>query len=415
MDDTNQRQTTVIVGGGQAGVEVAFALRQNDYDGRIVLIGEEPELPYRRPPLSKAYLDGSMARESLTIRKPPMLEKAQIECRTGIRVQSIDREARRVELSDGEWLDYTDLVLATGARARRLGEAVDQFSNVHYVRTLADIDRLKPSFVEGARVAVIGGGFIGLEAAAAAVKGGLQVTVIEMADRLLQRVVDSEMSEFFAAAHAKRGVEVLTGVGAQAWEGDEQLQTITLTDGRQLTLDLVIVGIGVVPDTDLAEAAGLQTNNGIVADLYSRTSDRHIYAIGDCANHANGFLGHAARLESVPAAQEQARTAARSIAGQEQPHDAVPWFWSDQFDLKLQMAGLLGGHDQVVSRGSAEEDSFVRFYMRGDVIRCAHSVNRPREFAQIRKIIAAGSAVDLAKLSDDDCAVTDAVRAVDAG
>lgn len=412
MDDTTTLTTTLIVGGGQAGIEAAFALRQNGYEGRIQVVGEESELPYRRPPLSKAYLDGSMARESLTIRKSPMLEKAGVECQTGQRVTAIDRDHRRVTLADGQVMDYDDLILATGARVRRLGGGVDAAHNVHYIRTVADIDRLKPELRGGARMLVVGGGFIGLEVAASAVKAGMNVTVIEMADRLLQRVVDAPMSSYFESAHRQRGVQVFTAVGIEQWHGDDVINAVTLSNGTRLDVDLVVVGIGVVPDTSLAEACGLAVDNGILADAFSRTTDPHIYAIGDCANHANRFLGHAARLESVPAAQEQARTAARSICGVEQPHDAVPWFWSDQFDLKLQMAGLLGAHDQMVVRGQREDDSFVVFYLQGGAIQCAHAINRPREFAQIRKLIAARTPVDVTQLADDGHPVADAALEV---
>lgn len=411
MDETQNRPTTVIVGGGQAGIEAAFALRQNGYEGRVLVFGDEEELPYRRPPLSKAYLDGSMARESLTIRKPAMLEKANIECKTGLRVTAIDRQVRKVTLSDEATIGYDDLILATGARVRRLGEPADAAANVHYIRTLADIDRLKPSFEAGKRLLVVGGGFIGLEAAASATKAGLDVTVVEMGDRLLQRVVDAPMSAYFEQAHLRRGVQVLTGTGIDEWQGGGQVQSVTLTNGKCLQVDVVVVGIGVIPETELADAAGLTVDNGIVADAYSRTNDPHIYAVGDCANHANRFLGHAARLESVPAAQEQARTAARSICGQDEPHEAVPWFWSDQFDLKLQMAGLLGAHDQTVLRGTRDEDSFVVFYLQAGIIAAAHAVNRPREFAQIRKLIAARTPVDGDKLADEACAIADAAQA----
>ena len=408
MNGDAKATTTIIVGAGQAGAEVAFSLRQLKYEGRIVVIGDEPVLPYRRPPLSKAYLQGEIERDALLIRQPGMYEKFDVECLTALRVEAVDRPAKRVSLSDGTVMRYTHLVLATGGRVRKLGSPVDDFSNVHYIRTLADIDRLQPDLVAGKRLLVVGGGFIGLEAAAVAAKRGLDVTVVEMAERLLQRVVAPELSAFYEAAHARRGVTIHTGAGVSHWEGDDVVRRVDLSDGSSVGVDLVVVGIGVLPETALAESIGLEVDNGIVANEISQTSDPAILAVGDCANHANVFLGRSARLESVPAAQEQGRTAARTILGDPEPHAAVPWFWSDQFDLKLQMAGLTTDYDDAVLRGRPEDEAFGVFYLKDGVLISGHMVNRPKDFGQTRKLISTRQAMDPAKLSDESCPLPDA-------
>jgi 3-phenylpropionate/trans-cinnamate dioxygenase ferredoxin reductase subunit len=396
-----QSETVVIVGAGHAGAELVATLRQNSYSGRIILIGEEPELPYRRPPLSKTYLSGDASRDSLLIRSAAAYEKLQVECWTGVQVCAIDRQHHSVMLSDGREQVYHKLVLATGGRARKLDDLGAQKPNVHYIRTLADIERLKLDFAVGKRLLVIGGGYIGLEAASVGIKGGLQVTVLEAAPRVLARVAAPEISAFYERAHRARGVDLRTGVSVQAFHGDQQVESVLLSDGSELPVDLIIVGIGILPNDELARQAGLEVDNGIVVNAYAQTVDPDIFAVGDCAEHVNGFLRRHIRIESVPSAQEQARTAAHTICGKDMPHTAVPWFWSDQFDLKLQMVGLSQGYDQLVLRGDVASESFCAFYLRNGVVLSVDAVNRPQDFMIAKRLVAERAQVDPQALADE--------------
>lgn len=397
----SQSETAVIVGAGHAGAELVATLRQNGYPGRIILIGDEPELPYRRPPLSKTYLSGEASRDSLLIRSAAAYDKLQVECWTGVQVLSIDRQQRRITLNDGRVQAYDKLVLATGGRARRLDDPAAQKPNVHYIRTLADIERLKPDFAAGKRLLVIGGGYIGLEAASVGIKGGLQVTVLEAAPRVLARVAAPEISAFYEGAHRSRGVDLRTGTSVQAFQGVERVESVLLSDGSELPVDLVIVGIGILPNDQLAREAGLEIDNGIVVDSYAQTADPDILAVGDCAQHINGFLSCYIRIESVPSAQEQARTAAHTICGKNLPHIAVPWFWSDQFDLKLQMVGLSQGYDQLVLRGDVTSESFCAFYLRKGVVLSVDAINRPQDFMVAKRLVAERVRVDPLALADE--------------
>lgn len=394
-------ETTVVVGAGHAGAELVSALRQKGYTGRIILIGEEAELPYHRPPLSKAYLSGEASRESLLIRSVAAYEKLQAECWTGVQVLSIDRQAHTVSLSDGRVQPYDKLVLATGGRVRRLDAPAAQRPNVHYVRTLQDIDRLKPMFSAGRRLLVIGGGYIGLEAAAVGIKSGLSVTVLEAAPRVLARVAAPEISAFYERAHRSRGVDLRTGVSVLDYLGGERVEAVRLSDDSELELDLIVVGIGILPNDELARESGIEHDNGILVNEFAQTSDPDILAVGDCANHVNAFLGRCVRIESVPSAQEQARTAAATICGNPAPHAAVPWFWSDQFDLKLQMVGLSQGYDQLVLRGDVEAESFCAFYLKNGVVLSADAVNRPQDFMVAKRLVASRAQVSVEALADE--------------
>lgn len=398
-------ETTVIVGAGQAGSDLTTALRQIGYTGRIVLIGDEQAPPYRRPPLSKAYLAGDIEEEALYLKPLATFAKQNVELRTGVKVAAIDRHAHTVTLEDGESIKYDKLALTTGGRARRLPLPGAEKPNVHYVRTLADIDRLKAQFKPGARLVIIGGGYIGLEAAAVGIKKELSVTLVEALPRLLARVTGPELSQYYLEVHRRHGVDIRLGAGVQALEGDELVETVVLQDGTRLRADLVIVGIGLIANTELAEQAGLEVDNGVIVDLYAQTSDPDIVAAGDCTNHENGFLGRRIRLESVPNASEQARVAAASICGQKVPHAGVPWFWSDQYDLKLQMVGISQGYDNVVIRGSMAADNFAAFYLKDGVVISLDTVNRPQDFMIGKKMVAARLVVDPAILADESASL----------
>lgn len=393
--------TTVIVGAGQAGSDLTTALRQMGYTGRIVLIGDEQAPPYRRPPLSKAYLSGEIGEDALYLKPLATYEKQNIELRTGVKVTSIDRHAHTVTLDNGEVIKYDKLALTTGGRARRLPLPGAEKPNVHYVRTLEDIARLKEQFKEGARLVIVGGGYIGLEAAAVGIKKGLKVTLVEALPRLLARVTGPELSQYYHGVHTAHGVDIRLGAGVQALEGGDTVENVILQDGTRIPADLLIVGIGLIPNTELAEQAGLAVDNGVLVDLYAQTSDPDIVAAGDCTNHENGFLGRRLRLESVPNASEQARVAAASILGQKVPHAGVPWFWSDQYDLKLQMVGLSQGYDQVVIRGSMAANNFSAFYLKDGVVISVDCVNRPQDFMMGKKLVGGKVKVDPAVLADE--------------
>ncbi|SFF66327.1 3-phenylpropionate/trans-cinnamate dioxygenase ferredoxin reductase subunit [Fontimonas thermophila] len=394
-------KTVIIVGAGQAGAELASQLRRHGYRDRIILIGEEPYPPYRRPPLSKTYLTGEANLESLYLQRLEFYEKQGIECRFGTGVETIDPAARVLRLFDGTRLSYDKLALTTGGRNRRLSVPGADKPNVHHIRTIADVERLKPAFAAARRLVIIGGGYIGLETAAAGIKKGLCVTVLEALPRILARVTAPEISAFYQRVHRARGVDLRTGVGVQALEGKDKAEHVVLTDGTRLSADLVIVGIGLIPNTELAEVAGLDVSNGIVVDRHALTSDPHIVAAGDCANHENVFLGRRVRLESVPNALEQARVAAATLVGKPRVHDAVPWFWSDQYDIKLQMVGLSQGYDTLVIRGDPDTESFLAFYLKDGVVISADAVNRSQEFMVVKSMVAARSAIPAEKLSDE--------------
>jgi 3-phenylpropionate/trans-cinnamate dioxygenase ferredoxin reductase subunit len=391
----------VIIGAGQAGGELAMELHRLGFTGRITLVGEEDAVPYKRPPLSKAYLSGAMTLEQLYVVPPAAYEKAGIEFIGGARVMRIDRANKRVELADGRKLPYDKLALATGGRPRPLPIPGADRPNVFLVRTIADVDAMRPYCTEGKRVVIVGGGFIGLEAAAVAIKLGVKVTVLESLPRVLARVTAPEVSAFFEQAHRQAGVDLRTGVQIKAFEGTPRVTHVVLGDGSRLEADFVVAGIGLIPNTELAQDAGLTIDNGIVVDEYARTSDPDIVAAGDCANHPNEFAGRRLRLESVQNAMEQGRIAARTLAGKLEPYRVVPWFWSDQYDLKLQMVGLSTGYDRVVLRGNPAKRAFTAFYLREGRVIAADSISKMADFGIAKKLVADAVQADPAKLADE--------------
>jgi len=396
----------VIVGAGQAGADAAAALRMAGHEGEIVLIGDEPSLPYARPPLSKAFLAGDADEESLLIRSPSVYEANRITVRAGTAVVRIDRAVREVVLACGERLGYDRLVLATGGAPRRLD--VPEFAraaNVLTLRTLADAAVLREHLRPGARAVILGAGYVGLEIAAAARARGLEVTVVEVAPRVLARVTSPVVSAFFERIHREEGVEIITGATVEGYEVAEHgdVTGVRLAGGRVLPGDVVLLGVGMVPRTELAAQAGLQVDNGIVVDDRMRTTDPDVFAIGDVSSHPDPRDGGLRRLESVPNASEQARIVASVITGSPRPYDAIPWFWSDQYDLKLQTAGLATAYDDFVVRGDPDDGRLLTvLYLRGHVVIAADTVNRPADFAAARKLIAAGKPVDLDVLRDPE-------------
>ena len=351
----------VVVGGGQAGASAVARLRSLGHTGALTLIGEEPVPPYQRPPLSKAYLTGEMEEERLFLRPAAFYADQGIDLVTGVRVAGIDRAAQTVDLGDRA-MGYDALILTTGAVPRRLPAAVGgDLAGVHVLRDLADVNAMRPSFVPGARLLVVGGGYIGLEAAAVARKLGVAVTLIEMAPRILQRVACPETSDYFRALHQGHGVTVLEGIGLTRLLGGGRVTGAVLSDGREIACDFVIAGVGVVPDTALAVQAGLAVDNGIATDGMGRTSDPHIWAAGDCASFL--WRGGRARLESVQNAIDMAEAVAANVLGAKDlgagvAYDPKPWFWSDQYECKLQIAGLNTGYQDVVTRRAGDGTSF---------------------------------------------------------
>lgn len=399
--------TAIIIGAGHAGGELAIALRNEGWEGRILLLGEEAHLPYHRPPLSKAYLAGSVEKTSLSIRPQLAYDKANVEFFGNVRVVRIDRANKRLELADGKQLAYDKLAIATGGRPRPLAvpnaAAAERCANFHYLRTLDDVELIRAQMAPGKRLAIVGGGYIGLEVAAAAVAQGLQVTVLEALPRVLQRVTAAELSAYYERKHREAGVDIRTGVLVADLElTDGAVSAVLCADGSRLEADLVVVGIGLIANTELAAEAGLAVDNGILVDEYARTDDPDIHAAGDCTNHPNPVLGRRLRLESVPNALEQSRVAAAAMAGKlHKSYASVPWFWSDQYELKLKMVGLSQGFERLVLRGDPLSDSFSAFYLKDGKVLAADTVNRPQDFIAAKRLVAEGILVTAEQLADD--------------
>ena len=388
----------LIVGGGHAAGQGAASLRQSGYDGELIVVCDEPHIPYQRPPLSKQYLAGEHGLDRVYLRPEAFYQGRGIELRSGRRATEIDVKAKTVVLDDASTLAYDKLLLATGARVRKLDLPGGALSGVHYLRNIADADNIKADMAPGRRVTIVGGGYIGLEVASVAVQAGLSVTVLEMEDRILKRVASAEMSAFYHALHTDAGVDIRTGASAQHFAGNERVEQVVCADGMEVASDLVVVGVGVAPNIELAQSAGLTCENGILVDERCATSAPDIYAAGDCTNHPNPILGRRLRLESVPNAMEQSRVAAANLAGQEKVYANVPWFWSDQYDLKLQMVGFSTDGDSHVVRGDPAARKFVMFYLKDDVLIAADAVNAPREFMTCRQLV--GRSVDARQLAD---------------
>ncbi len=387
----------VVIGAGQAGAALVARLRAGGHAGAITLIGAEPAPPYQRPPLSKAYLMGEMEAERLWLRSAEFYAEQDITLRLGQPVTAIDPAARTVTLG-GETVAYDQLALTTGSHPRRLPAAIGgDLPGVYTVRTLADVDAMKAEFAPGRRLVIVGGGYIGLEAAAVAAKLGLDVTVLEMAPRILQRVASPETSDYVRALHTAHGVKILESTGLDRLLGDRRVTGVRLASGAELPADFVIVGVGILPGTALAEAAGLAIENGIKTDDYGRTSDPHIWSAGDCASFP--WAGGRLRLESVGNAIEQAEMVADNMLGKVTPYTAHPWFWSDQYDTKLQIAGLNTGYDRIVTRGPAGE-AVSFWYYRGDTLLAVDAMNDPRAYMVGKRLIEMGKSPDPAAIAD---------------
>ncbi len=395
----------VIVGAGQAGFQVAASLRTEGYEGPIALIGDEPNLPYQRPPLSKGFMAGKQNIESTALRPLAFYQSHRIELVTGSKVAGIDPLGRSVRLASDSRLPYETLVLAVGARNRLLPVKGADLDGVCYLRTDAEAVDIQQRIQHARNIVVVGGGFIGLELAAAARTLGKSVRVLELQPRLMPRVVSPILSDFYRDVHAGQGVEISLGVALSEIVGQQgKVSEVVLSDGSVRPADLVLVGIGVVPNVELAIDAGLGVSNGIVVDERLRTGNESIYAIGDCTDHPNPFAdpmaGGRVRIESVQNAVDQAKCVAAAIVGHAQDYRAVPWFWTDQFDIKLQMVGLSGGFGQVVARGELESRKFSLFYFRNGRLAAIDSVNRPGDHLAGRKLIGAGTGITPEQAAD---------------
>jgi 3-phenylpropionate/trans-cinnamate dioxygenase ferredoxin reductase component len=401
--------TILIIGGGQAGAQAVDTLRRGGFSGRLVLICDEPQLPYQRPPLSKKYLAGELAEDRLLFRHRSFYDEHHVELKLGVPAARIDPAARRVTLAGGEELAYDRLLLCVGAKSRELSCPGAELPGVHYLRAIADVAAIRAGLKPGARALIIGGGYIGLETAATARAMGCAVTVLEMADRVMNRVVASSVSEYFAHEHRAQGVKIICNTRVVRLEGAGRVERVVCADGSTHEADLLVVGVGAVANTELASAAGLHCDNGIVVDEYCRTSDAAIYAAGDCTNHPSLRFEMRVRLESVDNAFEQAKTAALNILERATVHDRVPWFWSDQFDNKLLIVGLSQGFDQQVMRGDPATRSFSVCYLKGGELLALEAINHAKDYMAARKLIADRARPDINKLADPQIALKEAV------
>ena len=388
----------VIIGAGQASAVAAATLRKEKYTGTIRILGDESQPAYDRPPLSKYYLAGEMELPKLLIRPEEFYADNDIDLHTNTTVASIDAEAKQVVTAADEVFDYDKLVIATGSRARRLNLPGSDLEGIFYLRTLDDVDLIRQAMGSGKRLCVIGGGYVGLEVAAVASVAGLDVTVIETQDRILQRVTTPEMSDYYHNLHVERGVNIMLNKAVTGFEGTGSVSKVLCGDDS-VDADLVIIGVGIVPNIEIAENAGIDCDNGILVDDHGQTSNPDIYAAGDCTNHPNRLLGRRLRLESVPNAIEQARVACSNRLGGDLEYASIPWFWSDQYELKLQMVGFSSDGEESVVRGDKSTNSFAVFHLKGGCVVAVDAVNSSKAFMLGKRLY--GKSVDAALLADE--------------
>jgi 3-phenylpropionate/trans-cinnamate dioxygenase ferredoxin reductase subunit len=398
----------IIIGASHAAAQLVSSLRQEGWEGKISLIGDEPNLPYHRPPLSKAFFVGEKTEDELLIRAADFYDKNNVDLLLGSRVTKIDRDAKKITLEDGAEIAYTKLALTTGARVRKIPFTGCELAGVFYMRDLNDVKQTHKFTGPGKSAVIIGGGYIGLETAASLRKIGMNVIVIEAMERVLQRVTAPEVSAFYTRVHTEESVDIRTQAGVDAIVGEKHVTGVRLADGTTVPADLVIIGVGVIPNIELAEEAGLTIDNGIAVNEFATTNDPDIVAAGDCTNHYNPIYDRKLRLESVQNATDQAKIAAKSICGKPEVYNALPWFWSDQYDLKLQIAGLSQGFDQVIIRGNSEQGrSFAAFYFSEGRFIAVDAINRPKEFMMSKRALTSGQTADPLKLADESIEIKD--------
>ncbi len=378
----------VVIGSGQAAIQTVMSLKRNEFTGSIKVIGEEDHLPYQRPPLSKDFLLEEYKPERVSLKKKEFYEENGVDLILGKRAESIDTILKEITLSDENKIRYNQLIIATGSRVRKLNVPGSDKKGIYYLRDLDDAKALKQRLKKNKKMVIVGAGYIGLEVASVAASLGVEVTVIEMANRVMNRTVDPMISSYYQKLHESHGVKIHLDNGLKAFEGGDSVNAVLCSDGLMLEADLVVIGAGVLPNQEIAIEAGLECNNGIMVNEFGETSTAHVYACGDCTNHPNKGLNTRLRLESVHNAMEQSKTVANTIMGNKEPYDQVPWFWSDQYDHKLQLVGISGDHDEVVMRGLESEQKFLLFYLKNSELIAVNAINSSKEFLICRKLVA---------------------------
>ena len=387
----------VVIGGGQAAIQCIASLRKEGYSGSINLVGEENHLPYQRPPLSKGFLSGATESDRLYLKKIEFFQENSIQLNLGITADRIDRDNCIVHLSDDKSIGYDKLVLATGSRVRKLKFPGSDLQGINYLRGIDDAKLLKDRLLKSKNLVIVGAGYIGLEVAAVAAEFDTKITVIEMADRVMNRTVDPIISAYYQELHSENGVDFILNESLEKVDGNKIVEQVICSGGSSIQADILVIGAGVIPNIELAEESGLSCDNGISVDEYGQTEDTKIFACGDCTNHPNEKLNRKLRLESVHNAMEQSKTVASSIMGNKTAYNQIPWFWSDQYDHKLQIVGLSGDHDEVLIRGDQAESKFMLFYLKGEELIAVDAVNNPKEFLICRKLVE-----NKVKISSDD-------------
>lgn len=395
-------QHLVIVGAGQAAAQLIQSSRQHGYDGRITLVADEPYLPYQRPPLSKKYLSGEFERSRLFLKPESFYEERGVQILSGRRAVELNPDTQSLRLDDAAQLSYDHLALATGASPRTLDIPGSSLDGVHYLRTITDVDAIRANLEASRRIVIVGAGYIGLEVASSCVALGCEVTVLEAAPRILGRVVSDATAQFFADFHASHGVTIHCSAAIERFDGKATVTGVVMSDGSVHECDCVVIGIGVNPNTSLAEQAGIECDNGICVDPETRTNVPNIVALGDCTSHPHPRIGARIRLESVQNAIEQGKSAAGTLFAEPRAFDDVPWFWSDQYDIKLQIAGLAREYDSTVVRGDPSTRSFAVYYLNGRELVAVDAVGAPREFILAKKLLAAGAQLDPQAIADPD-------------
>ena len=378
----------VVIGSGQAAIQTVMSLKRNEFTGSIKVIGEEDHLPYQRPPLSKDFLLEEYKPERVSLKKKEFYEENGVDLILGKRAESIDTILKEITLSDENKIRYNQLIIATGSRVRKLNVPGSDKKGIYYLRDLDDANALKQRLKKNKKMVIVGAGYIGLEVASVAASLEVEVTVIEMANRVMNRTVDPIISSYYQKLHESHGVKIHLDNGLKAFEGDDSVNAVLCSDGLMLEAELVVIGAGVLPNQEIAIEAGLECNNGIMVNEFGETSTAHVYACGDCTNHPNKGLNTRLRLESVHNAMEQSKTVANTIMGNKEPYDQVPWFWSDQYDHKLQLVGISGDHDEVVMRGLESEQKFLLFYLKNSELIAVNAINSSKEFLICRKLVA---------------------------
>ena len=399
----------VIIGAGQSAIQCINSLKKEGYAGSITMIGEEEHLPYQRPPLSKGFLEDSVNKERLYFKKLDFFTENKIQLKLGTPANKVDLENKLVFLSDDTHLSFDKLVFATGSRVRKLDFPGSNLSSIHYLRGLDDAESIKNDLERSKEVVVIGAGYIGLEVAAIAAKKNVTVSVIEMADRVMNRTVDPQISDYYLKLHQNNGVKFIFNNSLEEIKGSKKVESVLCSDGSEIKADMVIIGAGIIPNVELADQAGVFCDNGIFVDEFGQTNYKNVYACGDCTSHPNKLLNKQLRLESVHNAMEQSKTVAFSALAKPLEYNQVPWFWSDQYDHKLQIVGLSGEHDNVVMRGNTKDQKFMLFYTKDNQLIAVDAVNNPKEFLICRKLVANKVKIKSEMISDINTNLNDLI------